>query len=132
MQQTVLIIDDSIPIHKLVKAHLEAERLRVVSAFGPEEGLVAAKLSPGLILLDIDMPDMDGFEVCRRLKADPETASIPIIFLTANSGTDDKVKGLDLGALDYISKPFQARELCARVRSSFRAKNQLEAVTMVD
>jgi diguanylate cyclase (GGDEF)-like protein len=132
MQQTVLLIDDSIPIHKLVKAHLEPDSLRVSSAYGATTGLAAAKLSPDLILLDLDMPDIDGFEICRRLKADEATASIPVIFLTADRDIDNKVKGLDLGALDYISKPFQSRELRARVRASLRTKNQLDSATMVD
>jgi sigma-B regulation protein RsbU (phosphoserine phosphatase) len=78
---------------------------------------IAAKTKPDLILLDIMMPGIDGFEVCRRLKADPGTNSIPVIFLSALDETADKVKGLQLGAVDYVSKPFQAEEVIARVNT---------------
>jgi len=78
---------------------------------------IAQKTKPDLILLDIMMPGIDGFEVCRRLKADPATSPIPIIFLSALDETADKVKGLQLGAVDYVSKPFQAEEVIARVNT---------------
>jgi len=78
---------------------------------------IVKKTRPDLILLDIMMPGIDGFEVCRRLKADPATHRIPVIFLSALDETADKVKGLQLGAVDYVSKPFQAEEVIARVNT---------------
>ena len=133
MSKNVLIIDDSLPLHKLVKDYLAPDRLAVHSAYDGESGLVAAaRLRPGLIILDVDMPRLDGFEVCRRLKSNPATASIPVIFLTADSMLDNRVKGLDVGASDYISKPFKPDELRARVRASLRARNQMESANLVD
>jgi diguanylate cyclase (GGDEF)-like protein len=133
MSQTVLIVDDSLPLHKLIKAHLEPDNLTVHSAHDGESGLAAAvNLRPSLILLDVDIPRLDGFEVCRRLKANPATAAVPIIFLTANPMVADKVKGLELGASDYITKPFKSLEFRARVRAALRAKNQSDAVTLID
>ena len=78
---------------------------------------IANRFHPNLILLDIMMPGIDGYEVCRRLKDDPTTSDIPIIFLSALGDTEDKVKGLELGAVDYISKPFQPEEVLARVNT---------------
>jgi len=75
------------------------------------------KVKPDLVLLDIMMPEMDGYEVCRRMKADPATAGIPVIFLTAKTETDDIVLGFDLGAADFVTKPFRAKELLARVQT---------------
>lgn len=133
MRKTVLIIDDSVSLHKLISTYLAPDNLQVHSAHDGEAGLTAAATSPpDLILLDVDMPRMDGFEVCRRLKADPLTASIPVIFLTASAMLDCRVHGLEIGASDYISKPFKPTELRARVRASLRAKNQFEAVRLVD
>jgi diguanylate cyclase (GGDEF)-like protein len=76
-----------------------------------------------LILLDLDMPDMSGFDVCRALKSDVELCMIPVLFLAGSATADDKVRGLDLGAVDYITKPFDAFELCARVRAALRTKH---------
>ena len=78
--------------------------------------------SPDLILLDLDMPDMSGFDVCRILKADPELCMIPVLFLSGSGTSGDKVRGLDLGAVDYITKPFDDFELRARVRAAMRTK----------
>src|SRR5437773_396483 len=101
MLHRALIVDDSLPLHQLMKTHLDGEGLEFHSAYDGEAALTkAVDLRPSLILLDIDMPDMDGFEVCRRLKANTQTNSIPVIFLTADFNTNDKVKGLDLGAVD--------------------------------
>ena len=82
----------------------------------------ATRETPDLILLDVDMPDLDGFEVCRRLKEHPSTRDIPIIFLTGTASTDSKVRGLDMGAIDYVTKPFDQVELRARVRAGLRTK----------
>ncbi len=133
MLNRILIIDDSLPLQKLLKNHLTAEDLEIHSAYDGEAGLtLAAEVRPGVIVLDVDMPDMDGFEVCRRLKANIDTNSIPIIFLTADFATADKVKGLELGAVDYVTKPYRPEELAARVRSSLRVKTLLEQKAMVD
>lgn len=133
MSKTVLIVDDSIPVHKLVKTHLEPDLLILHSSYDGESALAAAvSLHPNLILLDVDMPLLDGFEVCRRLKLNPATAAIPLIFLTADSVLTDKVKGLDLGASDYITKPFKPEELRARVRSALRVKHLSDSTSMVD
>jgi diguanylate cyclase (GGDEF)-like protein len=133
MPKSLLIVDDSIPLHKLIKAYLEPDGLMIHSAYDGEAGLAAAvRLGPSLILLDVDMPRIDGFEVCRRLKANPATAAIPVVFLTASSLLDNRVRGLDVGASDYISKPFKPPEFRARIRAALRSRNQLEAVSLVD
>ena len=90
---------------------------RLIAKNGEAALSIARKVVPDLILLDIMMPGMDGFEVCRRLKADPLTAGIPVIFLSALSATEDKVQGFNLGAVDYVTKPFQPEEVIARVNT---------------
>ena len=127
MPQKVLIIDDSKPIHALVRVRLADEPIELHSAFDGESGVSAAlNLLPDLVLLDVDMPSPDGFEVCRRLKDDPATMNIPVVFLTGMASTEQKIRGLELGALDYILKPFDPAELRARVRTSLRQKYLLD------
>jgi DNA-binding response OmpR family regulator len=127
MSQTVLIVDDSAPLHELIKVHLDEQALQVHSAYDGDAGLfLASTLKPDLVLLDVDMPKMNGFEVCRLLKADNATAGIPIIFLTAACSTDAKVCGFELRAVDYVTKPFDPSELCARVRVALRTKRLLD------
>jgi diguanylate cyclase (GGDEF)-like protein len=122
-RQRVLVIDDSVLIHSLVRARLEDEPVEVHFADSAKAGLaMAAALDPDLILLDVDMPEMDGFEACRRLKADPGTSAIPVVFLSGASTAQQKVQGLDLGAVDYVTKPFDPAELRARVRAALRTK----------
>jgi diguanylate cyclase (GGDEF)-like protein len=119
----VLVIDDSEFIHELVRARLRQEGLQVEHELSGEAGLRRATQNPpDLILLDVEMPEMNGFEVCRRLKEGPETRHIPVIFLTGQSEQGDKVRGLDLGAVDYVIKPFDEVELRARVRAALRTK----------
>jgi diguanylate cyclase (GGDEF)-like protein len=121
MPQHILLVDDSRPIHSLVAAFLEDDSVTIHSAFDGQTALsLAAALRPELILLDVEMPGMDGFEVCRRLKADPALASLPIIFLTVRNSPEEMVRGLDLGANDYLSKPFKRPELLSRVRAALR------------
>ena len=133
MPQTILIVDDSPPLHELLKAHLSSNEVILESAFnGPSALVIAASVQPDLILLDIDMPDMDGFEVCRRLKANAETTTSTVIFLTADFDTGDKIKGLELGAADYVTKPFKPEELCARVRASLRARKLMDQKAMIN
>jgi two-component system cell cycle response regulator len=121
----VLIIDDSPEALAIAKARLEKEENITVScAEGGRRGLAALKAErPDLVLLDVDMPDISGFDLCRMIKSDPELCMTPIIFLTGSGDADDKVRGLDLGAVDYISKPFDAFELRARVRAALRSKH---------
>ena len=119
----VLIIDDDLDALRIARMRLAKLGLTLFSADGGIAGLeVARREMPDLILLDLEMPDLSGFDVCRILKADAELCMIPVLFLSASSAAEDKIKGLDLGAVDYIVKPFDAAELCARVRAALRTK----------
>lgn len=119
----VLVVDDSVVIQRLVQARLRNDGFEVVSCSNGKDGVEAARSAhPDVILLDVDMPGMNGYDTCKELKSDPTTSFIPIIFLTAHTRVDEKVKGLDLGAIDYVSKPFDPVELRARVRSAYRTK----------
>lgn len=123
----VLIVDDSESIHALVSLHLQAEQTEVYSAYDGRSALeLIAALRPDLVLLDVDMPEMSGFEVCRRLRENPLTMNLPIIFLTAATSTGEKVCGLDLGACDYVTKPFEPAELVARVSATLRVKSRID------
>jgi two-component system sensor histidine kinase ChiS len=116
--EQILLVDDNTTNLQILHQTLDGRGYRLLIAKNGERALaIAHEVKPSLILLDIMMPGMDGFEVCRRLKADPEMGEIPVIFLSALDDTADKVKGLDLGAVDYISKPFQAEEVIARVNT---------------
>jgi two-component system, cell cycle response regulator len=120
----LLIIDDNLDSLEVAKVRLAKENVNILCAEGGAAGIEAARReNPDLILLDLDMPGMSGFEVCRALKAEPELCMIPVLFLTGSSTAEDKVKGLDLGAVDYVTKPFDAFELCARVRAALRTKH---------
>jgi diguanylate cyclase (GGDEF)-like protein len=133
MSNCILLVDDSEYVHKLVRAQLESEQMEIHSAYDGEAALLkTSDLRPSLILLDVDMPRMDGFEVCRRLKAKPILGGVPIIFLTADETVCDKVKGLDLGAVDYITKPFKPAELQARIRAALRGREKLDKTAMID
>jgi len=130
MPQKILIIDDSPQIHALMKARLKDEAIAVHSADSGLTGLaLATELQPDVILLDVNMPSMDGYEVCRRLKASPVTSAAPIIFLTGADSTEDKIKGLELGATDYITKPFDPAEMRARVRAALRTAYLLDLLS---
>jgi putative two-component system response regulator len=110
-------VDDNPTNIDLLVSTLKAEHRLGIAKNGPKALEYAAKQKPELVLLDIMMPQMDGYEVCSRLKSNPETASIPIIFITAMSDTVNKTKGFELGAVDYITKPFHAAEVKARIRT---------------
>ena len=121
MPHKVLLVDDSVDIHDLVRLGLAAEPLELRICENSAVSLaVAAEWLPDLLLLDVDLPGLDGFEVCRLLKADPHTAPIQIVFLTGASSTREKMRGLELGAIDYVTKPFDPVELRARVRAALR------------
>lgn len=123
MTHEVLIIDDSPAALAVAKARLAREGLSIRCADGGREGLAALEQAlPDLVLLDVDMPDISGFQICQRLKSDARTSLVPIIFLTAADDVASKVRGLDLGAVDYVTKPFDAFELRARVRAALRTK----------
>ena len=136
MPQNVLIIDDAKNIHTLIRARLGGEELALHSCYTAEQGLtMAGELLPDLILLDLEMPDMEGFEVCRRLKQQSATMSIPVVFLAGAGATQEKLKGLEAGAVDFVSKPFDPAELRARVRAALRTKYLLDLLAkkaMVD
>lgn len=120
-QPKVLVIDDSADVHRLLRARLRHEDIELVGAQSGREGMEAAvTAAPAMILLDLDMPDMDGFEVLRRLKNEPATLDIPVIVLSGLHSAQDKVMAFDLGAIDYITKPFNLTELRVRVRSALR------------
>ncbi|HDZ20598.1 hypothetical protein LCGC14_0312410 [marine sediment metagenome] len=126
----VLIIDDSPDAVAIATARLRQDGLQVVSAADGRAGLdLAAAQRPDLILLDVAMPDMSGFDVCRQLKSDLNLSTIPIIFLTAMDDTLQKVRGLELGAVDYVTKPFDAFELRARVQAALRTKRFADMLT---
>jgi DNA-binding response OmpR family regulator/anti-anti-sigma regulatory factor len=117
-ESLVLIVDDTPANLGVLYAALSRERIEVLLANGGVMALdVATSEQPDLILLDVVMPDLDGFEVCRRLKADPRTQEIPVMFMTALGETSDRVHGFQVGAVDYITKPFQEGELLARIRT---------------
>lgn len=120
----LLAIDDSELIHRLLRVRLDGEHLELHFASNASEGMLKAQqLLPEVILLDIELDEMDGFEVLSRLKQDPRTHDIAVIFISAASNTMDRVRGLDLGAVDFISKPFEVTELKARVRSALRMRH---------
>jgi len=118
---TILVVDDQ-PINvQLLKRKLEREGLSVVTAFNGKEALERVRESkPDLILLDLMMPDMDGIEVCQILQANDETRSIPVIFVTARTAKENKIEGLAVGAVDYITKPLDLDETFARVQTQLR------------
>ncbi len=126
----ILVIDDSPSVVAQITAMLKGAGYKVRSAPSGEEGLAAAAACPpDLVLLDVGMPGMNGYQVCARLKAQAGTRDVPVIFVTAMSDTDDKVRGFELGAVDYLTKPFQREELLARVRTHlelYRLRYHLE------
>ena len=119
--ELILAVDDEAHILELLSFNLEASGYRVVTAATGEDALVVcAHERPAMVLLDIMLPGIDGMEVCRRLKSAPTTADIPIIMLTAKGDEVDKILGLELGADDYITKPFDSKEMAARVKAVLR------------
>jgi signal transduction histidine kinase len=123
----ILIVDDSVDTVELLKKRLAFEGYSTLLAYNGTQGLEqATKHNPDLIILDIMMPGMDGYEVCEKLKASRSTRYIPILMLTAKSGLEHKIKGLGVGANDYLAKPFDYKELSARIKSLLSIKSARE------
>ena len=121
MKPLVLVVEDETALVTLLRYNLEREGFRVAEAHDGEEALVmCAEERPDIILLDWMLPHLSGIEVCRRLRRTPETRDVPIIILTARGEEGDKVRGLDTGADDYVTKPFSPAELISRLRAVLR------------
>ena len=119
----ILVVDDEPDAIELIRFNLKASGYEVLTAEDGEEALAKArKFSPDMILLDVMLPEIDGLEVCKILRRDPATASLPIIMLTAKASEIDRVLGLEFGADDYVTKPFSPRELMLRVRNLLKRK----------
>lgn len=119
---TILVVDDSQPNVKLLRLILTAAGYRVIAASsGPEALEMLHRERPDAVLLDVRMPGMSGYEVCRQIRADTEFAGLPVIMVTALSMADERIAGIESGATDFISKPFNKKELLARVRASLTA-----------
>jgi adenylate cyclase len=120
----ILVVDDVLENVEIIKARLESQGYEVVTAFDGEEALLKVReTSPDLLLLDIMMPKMDGFQVCRAIRSSKDTEMLPVIMVTARNDTGDIVKGFEAGADDYLTKPFNQQELQARVRSMLRIRD---------
>ena len=125
--QTILVVEDEEDIRELLRFNLEREGYAVLQAPDGRQGLeLARSRRPDLILLDLMLPVMDGFAVCRELERDPETSSIPVVMLTARGEAVDRILGLELGADDYVVKPFNVRELLLRIRAILRRQSQVQ------
>lgn len=125
MKQNIIVLEDDADIGNLVRHHLQVGGFNVrLCASGDDVLPLARKYPPALFLLDVMVPGRSGFEVCRQIRESGDLARIPIIFLTAKAGEEDRVHGLDLGADDYLTKPFGTRELTARVRAVLRRFEQ--------
>jgi two-component system alkaline phosphatase synthesis response regulator PhoP len=122
LNKKVLVVDDEADIVELLRYNLRKEGYEVIAAQNGQQALERMAAKPDLVILDLMMPVLDGFETVKRLKSDPSTAQIPVIFLTARSGEVDEVLGLELGADDYVQKPISPRKLVARVKAVFRRK----------
>lgn len=123
MSARVLVVDDILPNVKLLEAKLSSEYYDVLTATSGKEALEkVVSDSPDIVLLDVMMPEMDGFEVCRRIKSNPDVAHIPVVMVTALTDSADRIKGLEAGADDFLSKPLNDTALMARVRSLVRLK----------
>lgn len=120
-QKKILIVEDEKDILQLVKLYLEKEGFKTVSAMTGTEGLAQVKAEkPDLVVLDLMLPELDGLEVCKRLRSNPDTAMLPLIMLTAKAEESDTIIGLELGADDYVTKPFSPKALVARVKALLR------------
>ena len=122
MSKKILVVDDEKSIVDILKLNLQNEGYTVYEAYDGEEAVLkASNIEPDLILLDVMLPKLDGFSVCKKIR---ETSSVPILMITAREEEVDKVLGLELGADDYITKPFSVRELMARIKANMRRQEQ--------
>ena len=125
----ILAAEDALDEARVLTDFLDAQGYTVINAFDGEEALIKARVErPDLLLLDVRMPILDGFEVCQQLKSDPVTADIPIFMLTGVGDVDDRVRGLSLGAEDYLTKPYDFEELAARIDARMRNKRSTDAL----
>jgi two-component system phosphate regulon response regulator PhoB len=128
LNQKILVVDDEEDILELVRYNLTKEGFQVLKALSGEEAVkMVLRDKPALIILDLMLPGLNGYEVCRLLKNNPETISIPIIMLTAKDTEADELRGLELGADDYITKPFSIKILIARVKNALKKQLELSA-----
>jgi DNA-binding response OmpR family regulator len=120
----ILVVDDEVDLAQLIKHALERGRDAIVDIVTSGDAALDAvrRAPPDLVILDLNLPVVDGTDVCRRIRSQPSTATLPVIMLTARTAESDRVSGLDLGADDYITKPFSLRELAARVRAVLRRR----------
>lgn len=122
----ILVVDDDVAINELIKINLELQGYEVVQAFNGVEGFAKAKQDePALVILDVMMPEVDGYTVARRIRQSSEISDMPIIMLTALSELNNKVEGFDIGVDDYLTKPFEIDELIVRVRALLKRTNQI-------
>jgi two-component system phosphate regulon response regulator PhoB len=127
MSETILVIEDETDVSDLIRYHLKKAKFRVLDASDGLHGLTLASESrPDCIVLDVMLPKMNGFEVAKKLRADPRTESIPLLILSAKGETENRIKGLELGADDFLSKPFSPKELVLRLQSLLKRKRPLE------
>jgi len=130
MKPKILVVDDEPDALELIEYNLKAAGYGVTTAADGEEALKKARTAhPSLVILDLMLPEVDGLEVCKTLRREPATATIPIIMLTAKAGEIDRVLGLELGADDYVTKPFSPRELVLRVKALLRRRTPAEPET---
>jgi len=126
-KKTILVVEDEPDIRELIRYNLEQEGFAVAEAPDGEAALAyARRTAPALVILDLMLPGADGLEICRRLRAQPETAKVAIVMLTAKAAEVDRVLGLEMGADDYVTKPFSPRELVARIRAVLRRTDARE------
>ena len=131
-KEKILIVEDEKDIVKMLDYNLKKEGFKTLSAHNGEDGLdMARKENPDLILLDLMLPEMDGLDVCKAIKNEAKTSHIPIIILTAKAQETDKIVGLELGADDYITKPFSPRELIARIKAVLRRMKEKDKLPEV-
>ena len=126
MNNKILVLDDDVAINELIKVNLELAGYKVIQANDGIKGFALAKQeAPSLVILDVMMPDVDGFTVAKRIRQNEETKDTPILMLTALSQINDKVKGFNIGVDDYLVKPFELEELLVRVRALLKRTNQI-------
>src|SRR5581483_9830995 len=124
----IVIIEDDEDLIALLRYNLQKEGFRCVDTQTGKGALdLCRQVRPDLLLLDIMLPDCDGLEICKKLRADPDLSHVPVIFLTARAAEADRIIGLEIGANDYVVKPFFVRELIARIRLQFRAQSSSPA-----